>query len=178
MPKCGTTILHSQQHRITPLPSALRLPCGKPQNCSRLNNSRWSKLRAAMGKKMASWPRPDINDLVGRNRVPGDSIPGDAVRSFCPCHAGWELFEQNVVAVLRHLRDPDRRVRADALHVFEDAARMQLAADLKYSVEPGETKIGEKRASGRYRSIQERLEARRERKRRRQKPRRGSAFAA
>jgi len=117
-----------------------------------------------MGKRTARWARPDIKDLVAGMREPGDGVPGDSVRSLCPCHAGWEVFEQNVRVVLRHLKDPDRLVRADALHVFEDAARMQISEDLKYCVEAGETKIGEKRASARYRSIQERLEARRDRK--------------
>ena len=117
-----------------------------------------------MGKKIARWARPDIKDLVTRIQESDDGVGGDGVRSFCPCHAGWEAFEQNIRIVLRHLKNPNRLVRADALHVFEDAARMQIAEELKYYVEAGETKIGEKRASARYRSIQERLEARRNRK--------------
>jgi len=47
--------------------------------------------------------------------------------------------------------------------VFEDAARMQSRGDLEYCVEAGEKKIGEKRAS-RFRSMEQRLEARRDRK--------------
>ncbi len=122
-----------------------------------------------MGKKIARWARPEIKDLVAGMQESEDGVGSDGVRSFCPCHAGWDVFEQNIRIVLRHLKNPNRRVRADALHVFEDAARMQIAQDLKYYVEAGETKIGEKRASARYRSIQERLEARRDRKIRRHK---------
>jgi hypothetical protein len=47
---------------------------------------------------------------------------------------------------------------------------MQSAADLRYSVEPGEERIGEKRALG-YRSMAQRLEARRDRKVRKSKRR-------
>ena len=130
----------------------------------------------SMGKRAARWARPDARnrkaDLSGRDEAARD----EGVRSFCPCHAGWEKFEQNIQVVTRSLRDPNRAVRADALHVFDDAARMQMSEELKYYAEPGEEKIGEKRACARYRSIPERLEARRERKLKRQKPRRRSVF--
>src|SRR5687767_15723861 len=96
-----------------------------------------------MGKRTARWARPDIKDLVAGMREPGDGVPGDSVRSLCPCHAGWEVFEQNVRVVLRHLKDPDRLVRADALHVFEDAARMQISEDLSNTLGAGERRLGE-----------------------------------
>ena len=130
-----------------------------------------------MGKKVARWAKPDIKNLVADTQASDEDVRGEGVRSFCPCHAGWEVFEQNIRVVLRHLRDPNRAERAHALHVFEDAARMQTAADLSYYVEPGEERIGEKRACARYRSIQERLEARRERKIRKSKRRRGIAVS-
>ena len=76
-----------------------------------------------------------------------------AVRYLCPCHAGWELFEQHVGVLNRLLKDPSDVVRRHALHVFEDAARMQSRGDLEYCVEAGEKKIGEKRAS-RFRSME------------------------
>ena len=85
------------------------------------------------------------------------------VRGLCPCHAGWEVFEQHVRDVLRTLKDPNRAVRAHALHVFDDAARMQMDADLRYSLVAGEERIGEKRAFH-HRSIQDRIEARRDRR--------------
>lgn len=90
-----------------------------------------------------------------------EGMRDDGVRSFCPCHAGWEVFEKNVSLVLRSLRDPSRVVRAHALHVFEDAARMQSASDLRYYVEAGDERLDEKRACSRFRSMEERLEARR-----------------
>jgi hypothetical protein len=95
---------------------------------------------------------------------------GNAVRGLCPCHAGWEVFEGHVSDVLRMLKDPSRVVRAHALHVWEDAARMQLAADLSYYLEAGEVRIGR---TGHFPSIVERLNARRRRKARRHKRHRG-----
>ena len=127
-----------------------------------------------MGKKRARWAAPNIEQLLPDLQSPDEEARGDAVRSLCPCHAGWEAFEGHVGDVLRMLRDPSRGVRAHALHVFEDAARMQSAADLSYCLEAGEERIGEKRAA-RFRSIEERLEARRSRRDRRRKRRHGGA---
>jgi hypothetical protein len=117
-----------------------------------------------MVKKRASWTSPDIERLVADLQVSDEIGNGHTVRALCPCHVGWEVFEQNVGFVLRQLRHRSRVVRAHALHVFEDAATMQAAGDLRYYLEPGEEKIGEKRACSRYRSMEERLEARRDRK--------------
>ena len=87
-----------------------------------------------------------------------EEVRGDAVRGFCPCHAGWETFEDHVGDVLQMLRDPSRVVRAHALHVFDDAARMQLVEDLKLQLEPGEL-TGAKHAQH-FPTIAERLNAR------------------
>jgi hypothetical protein len=96
------------------------------------------------------------------------------VRALCPCHAGWEAFEAHVGEVLRLLRDPSRAVRAQALHVFEDATRMCETADLDYYKEDGEERIGEKRAQG-FRPMEQRLEARRDRRIRKRRRRHGRA---
>jgi hypothetical protein len=111
--------------------------------------------------------RRDVRNREADLRARDEAAREDGVRAFCPCHAGWEVFEQNVQVVFRSLKDSNRAVRADALHVLDDAARMQIAEELKYYIVPGEEKLEEKRARGR--SIQERLEARRERKIRRLK---------
>lgn len=111
-----------------------------------------------MGKKTARWARPDSKDSVASTQGSDETVRGDAVRALCPCHVGWEVFEQNVIVVFRHLRDPSRIVRAQALHVFEDAARMQLVDDLKLQLEPGEELICQKRAQH-FPSIAERLRA-------------------
>jgi hypothetical protein len=113
-----------------------------------------------MGKRAARWARPDIKTILGNLNVSDEAVRGDAVRYLCPCHAGWELFEEHVGVLNRLLKDPSDVVRRHALHVFEDAARMQSRGDLEYCVEADEEKIGEKRTS-RYRSMEQRFEARR-----------------
>jgi hypothetical protein len=131
-----------------------------------------------MVQKRARWAAPDIERRLPDLQSPDEEARAHAVRSLCPCHAGWEAFEGHVGDVLRLLRDRSRGVRAHALHVFEDAARMQSAADLSYHLEAGEERIGEKRAQ-RFRSIQERLEARRNsRIRKRKRRHRGAGGAA
>jgi hypothetical protein len=115
-----------------------------------------------MVAKRSRWPTPQRRRLELDSQSADESVRGDGVRGLCPCHAGWEVFEQNVSVVFRRLRDRSRVVRAHALHVIEDAARMQVMDDLQYYIAPGENKIGEKRARGR--SMAERLEARRNRK--------------
>ena len=109
-----------------------------------------------MEKKARRGVKPDIN--VADTKASDATVHGDAVCELCPCHVGWEVFEQNVQVVLRHLRDGSRVVKAQALHVIEDAARMQLAEDLKLQLEPGEELIGEKHAQH-FPSIAERLMA-------------------
>jgi hypothetical protein len=110
-------------------------------------------------------------------RSPDEEASGHGVGAFCPCHAGWEVFESHVGEVMRAMRDPSRAVRAGALHVFMDAAKMQREADLGHyraDEEDGEARIGEKRAQ-RFRSIEERLEARRDKRMRRRRRRHGRA---
>ncbi len=124
-----------------------------------------------MVTKRVRWAAPDVERQLPDLQSPDEEARGDAVRGLCPCHAGWEAFEEHVGDVLRMLKDPSRGVRAHALHVFEDAARMQIAADLSYHLEPGEERIGEKRAQ-RFRSMEERLIARRNRKTTRRRDRR------
>ena len=124
-----------------------------------------------MGKREARWARPDIKDIIADLQVTDEVVRGDSVRGLCPCHAGWDVFEEHVSDVLRLLKDPSREVRRNALHVFEDAARIQSARDLSYSLEPGEEKIGEKRVSARFRSMEDRIQARRDRQMRRRRGR-------
>lgn len=62
-----------------------------------------------------------MNDI----QSPDSKVRARAVRSLCPCHAGWEVFEQNIGIVNQLKKDPCSKVRANALHVFEDAIEMQ-----------------------------------------------------
>jgi len=114
--------------------------------------------------KRARWPKPDIERAVTEAQASDEVVRSNAVRTFCPCHAGWSAFEEHIDLVTRGLRDSSRVVRRNALHVFEDAMRMQFAEDLRYCVEDGEEKIGEKRAGARYRSMEQRLFSRRDKR--------------
>ena len=44
-----------------------------------------------------------------------------AARELCPCRTDWEVFEQTLGTLQRLTKDPSPLVRANALHVFEDA---------------------------------------------------------
>ena len=127
-----------------------------------------------MVAKRSRWRHTDVESRLPDLQSPDEGVRGDAVRGLCPCHAGWVAFESHVGEVMRLLRDPSRAVRAHALHVFEDAARMCSAEELGYYVEGGEERMGEKRAQ-RFRSMAERLEARRDKRTRRRKRRHGRA---
>ena len=63
-------------------------------------------VEVVMVKKRARWATPDIRRLVADLQVSDEVVRGHTVRSLCPCHAGWEVFEQHVGLVFRLLRDP------------------------------------------------------------------------
>jgi hypothetical protein len=111
-------------------------------------------------KKHDAAPRVDDDRLLLEVQSPDGDVRGEAVRSLCPCHAGWAVFERHVGVVLRATRDSDRAVRAHALHVFEDAARMQLQGELGYLLQEAEGMLRKKRAS-RFRPEEGALEVRR-----------------
>ena len=100
-----------------------------------------------MAKKHDACAEIDLERLLADLQSPDEDVRGDAVRSLCPCHAGWEVFEQHVLVVQRLMRDRSRAVRAQALHVFEDAARMQLARDINYFLQDVEEAARKKLAS-------------------------------
>jgi hypothetical protein len=123
-----------------------------------------------MVAKRERWLKPDVNQVEEDLQVTDEAVRSRAVGGLCPCHAGWDLFEDKVDVVIQSLRDPSRAVRRSALHVLEDAAVMQSREDLKYYLKPGEEKIGEKRALH-FRPMERRLEARAKRKIQRRKRR-------
>ncbi len=67
---------------------------------------------------------------------PDEKVRARAVRSLCPCHAGWQAFEENIRIVDQLKKDPSPTVRANALHVFEDAGEMMSEG---YPTNPRET---------------------------------------
>ena len=59
-----------------------------------------------MVKKRARWANSKIERRLPDSQSPDEVVRGDVARSLCPCHAGWEVFEQHVGLVFRLLRDP------------------------------------------------------------------------
>jgi len=48
-----------------------------------------------------------------------------AARELCPCHSDWGVFEQNLDVLRQMTKDASPVVRANALHVFEDAFELE-----------------------------------------------------
>ncbi|HEV2704795.1 MAG TPA: hypothetical protein VGV59_02665 [Pyrinomonadaceae bacterium] len=113
----------------------------------------------------------DSERLLSEAQSADESVRGEAVRSLCPCHAGWTAFEQHVGVVLKALGDSSRVVRAHALHVFMDAARMQVTEEFEYQLQEAEELVRRKRAS-RFRPEEGVLEARHREELRRRRGRR------
>ena len=123
---------------------------------------------AVMVAKRERWAKPDVKKIEADLQATDEVVRSNGVRGLCPCHGARDVLEQKVNVLMRSFRDPSRLVRRMALHVFYDAVIMQSQEELKYYLEPGEEKIGEKRALG-HRSMEQRLEARANRKRERRK---------
>ncbi len=68
------------------------------------------------------------------------------MRSLCPCHNGWEVFEQYVNILSQLTKDSSAAVRADALHVFYDAVNIQSIEDAEYRFQSVEDNLRKKRA--------------------------------
>jgi hypothetical protein len=100
-------------------------------------------------KKHEDCAAVDIGQVLADMESPDDEVRGKAVRELCPCHAGWEAFEQHVAAVSRLTRDGSRAVRAHALHVFQDAAEMHSLGDPAHRIQFMEEMTRKKRASPR-----------------------------
>ena len=71
-------------------------------------------------------------------RSPDEQTRVRALHHVCPCKAGFEPYEQFRGEVRRLQKDPSRRVRAVALHVEQDACRMEeKAATVERAEEQG-----------------------------------------
>ncbi len=89
----------------------------------------------------------DLDCLLSDLQSPDATVRAQAVRSLCPCHAGWEMFEQLFSIVSRLTRDGSPAVRAHALHVYEDALKIQSIEDSAHRLETVEEALCRKRAS-------------------------------
>jgi hypothetical protein len=66
----------------------------------------------------------ELERLMEAMRSPDEAARAKAVRQICPCRLGWDGFERAWDLVKQLKKDPSPAVRAEALHVFEDADEM------------------------------------------------------
>jgi hypothetical protein len=116
-------------------------------------------------KKHAACHAVDSERLISELQSPDETIRAKAVRALCPCHAGWELFEQHIGVVSPLEKDISPAVRAHALHVLEDAMKMHSVGDPGYRRQIAEGMVRKKRVS-RFRSEEAELVKKRKGKRR------------
>ncbi|HEX8146133.1 MAG TPA: hypothetical protein VF591_02935 [Pyrinomonadaceae bacterium] len=116
-------------------------------------------------KERATCVAVDPERLIAELQSSDETIRAKAVRSLCPCHAGWELFERHIGIVSRLGKDISPAVRAHALHVLEDAIKMHSAGDPSYRIQLAEGMVRKKRVS-RFRPEEAELVEKRKGKRR------------
>ena len=68
-----------------------------------------------------------------------------ALGCLCPCRNDWELFEQHVSIVSQLTKDSCPAIRAGALHILLDAARIQSIEDAEYRFQSVEDVLRKKR---------------------------------
>lgn len=68
---------------------------------------------------------PNVNQIVADFKAPDEAARGKAVRQVCPCRMGWETFQETMPDLRKMIKDPSAYVRAQAVHVFEDAFQIQ-----------------------------------------------------
>ena len=126
-----------------------------------------------MKEQHAACATVDLERLLVSLQSPDEAIRAKAVRSLCPCRAGWQLFEQHMDIVARLKKDPSPAVRSHALHVFEDAGEMQSNGLPTNPREATNDMLRKKRAS-RFRPDEEALEAAQKARAERRKGRSGA----
>jgi hypothetical protein len=100
-----------------------------------------------MRKKKCAAVAVDLERLLLDLQSPDETVRTKAVGSLCPCHAGWERFEQLFSVVSQLTQDSSPAVRVRALHVYEDALKIQSIEDFGHRLEAVEEKLRQKRAS-------------------------------
>jgi hypothetical protein len=62
-----------------------------------------------------------VEHILADMQSDDETIRAQAVRQICPCRMPWEVFEQLRKAAQPLRKDPSPLVRANALHIEEDA---------------------------------------------------------
>ncbi len=71
-------------------------------------------------------PHPiDIQQVLVDLNAPDACTRARAVRNLCPCRVGYAIYEQYMPEVKRLQKDKSLLVRKAALHVEEDAFRLE-----------------------------------------------------
>jgi hypothetical protein len=96
---------------------------GRPENRCRPTGRRI--YASGMGKRHLRKPQPDLTTVLDGLRSPDEQARVKALHAVCPCTAGFRLYEQFRGEVRRLQKDPSPRVRAIALHVEQDAGRLE-----------------------------------------------------
>jgi hypothetical protein len=94
----------------------------------------------------------DPEQLLADLRASDEATRAKAVRSVCPCRLGWETFQETMDTLKERAKDASPHVRAQALHVFEDAYGMQARESReaeKHAQEPDQDAIKRDRQQGR-----------------------------
>jgi hypothetical protein len=79
------------------------------------------KLSRVEGRRAHAPDAGAVARLLTEMRSPDERVRAQAVRQVCPCRLPWDLFAQLRPAAKRLQYDPRPMVRANALHVEEDA---------------------------------------------------------
>ena len=114
-------------------------------------------------KKHANCGAVDPMRLFSDLESSDEAVRLKALGSLCPCRAGWEIFERHMDVVVRLKKDTSSKVRARALHIFEDAGEIQSSGYPTHRREVVDEMLRKKRSS-RFPPDDEELEARRKAK--------------
>lgn len=85
------------------------------------------RTRRSRERKSAKVPaeKIDLERALANLRAADEAARAQAARELCPCRTGWNVFEQNLDTLRGMTKDPSPLVRANALHVFEDAFELE-----------------------------------------------------
>jgi hypothetical protein len=67
----------------------------------------------------------DLERVLAGLNSPDEAVRAQAVRSLCPCRVGYSIYQCYAGEVKRLQKDPSELVRKAALHVEEDAFRLE-----------------------------------------------------
>ena len=84
----------------------------------------------------------DLARIQTELQSPDEVVRAGAVWQLCPCRVSWEVFDQARKIAQRMQRDPSPLVRANALHVEEDAREVLALEALWQRVQEVEEETG------------------------------------